>query len=104
MTSNEIKAVFDRTFNGMANPIFCHPYKYFEHAGHLCDLAASPSGYSMAGGVRRRLNKTPLAIFDMMSCDCGNMLTVLTMDGEKTDFGGHFDNDEELDWLLSAIR
>lgn len=103
MTPKEIKAVFDRTFNGMPNPIFSSPYRYFEHNGYLCECASSPSGAQMARVVERDLNKTPLAMFGMMFADCGNMLTVLTKDGEKTSFGGHFDSEEELTKLLEAI-
>lgn len=103
MSTNEIKSVFDRTFNGMPNPVFCHPYKYFEHKGYLCELASSASGAEMAREVGRDLNKTPLAMFGMMFSDCGNMLTVLTANGERTSFGGQFRTENELNELLNMI-
>lgn len=103
MSTNEIKSVFDRTFNGMPNPVFCHPYKYFEHKGYLCELASSASGAEMAREVGRDLNKTPLAMFGMMFADCGSMLTVLTANGERTSLGGQFDTQEELDELLNQF-
>ena len=104
MNTKEIKAVFDRTFNGMPNPIFCNPYSYFEHNGYLCELASSESGLKMAKRVKSELYKTPLAIFDMALADCGNWLTVLTMDGERTQFGGHFDTEEEFNELMEEIK
>ena len=103
MSAKEIKAVFDRTFNGMPNPIFCHPYSYFEHNGYLCEVANSASSAEMAMAVQRNLYKTPLAIFNMMFGDCGAWLTVLTKEGERTDFGGHFDCEEELNELLNEL-
>ena len=103
METKEIKAVFDRTFNGMPNPIFCHPLRYFEHNGYLCEVANSASSCEMAQAVNRDLHKTPLAIFNMMFGDCGAWLTVLTMDAEKTNLGGHFESDEELNKLLEAL-
>lgn len=104
METKEIKAVFDRTFNGMPNPIFCHPLRYFEHNGYLCEVANSASSCEMAKAVERDLHKTPLAIFNMMFGDCGAWLTVLTMDGERTSLGGHFDNEKELNELLEEIK
>ena len=103
MKTREIKAVFDRTFNGLPNPIFCHPFKYFEHNGYLCELASSASSAEMARITDRELYKTPLAIFNMALADCGNMLTVLTKDGERTDFGGHYDSLDELNNLLDRF-
>lgn len=103
MRTKEIKSVFDRTFNGMPNPVFCHPYKYFEHKGYLCELASSESGAEMARKVARDLNKTSLAMFGMMFAGCGNMLTVLTINGERTSFGGLFDSEEELNDLLNQF-
>lgn len=104
METKEIKAVFDRTFNGMPNPIFCHPVRYFEHNGYLCEVANSASSCEMAKAVERDLHKTPLAIFNMMFGDCGAWLTVLTMDGERTNLGGHFDSEDELNELLEEIK
>lgn len=103
MEAKEIKAVFDRTFNGMPNPIFCCPIKYFEHNGYLCETATSLSGPTVAREVERELHKTPLAIGMMMFADCGSYLTVLTRDGEKTSLGGHFDSEEELNNLLAEL-
>lgn len=103
MNAKEIKAVFDRTFNGMPNPIFCHPYSYFEHNGYLCEVANSASDAEAAMMVQKSLSRTPLAIFNMMFGDCGAWLTVLTMDGERTDLGGHFDSEEELNKLLNEF-
>ena len=103
METREIKAVFDRTFNGMPNPIFCHPYGYFEHNGYLCEVANSASSAETAKVVERDLNKTPLAIFNMMFGDCGAWLTVLTKEGERTGLGGHFNNEEELTELLNEL-
>lgn len=103
METKEIKAVFDRTFNGMPNPIFCHPLRYFEHNGYLCEVSNSASSCEMAKAVERDLHKTPLAIFNMMFGDCGAWLTVLTMDGERTNLGGHFDTEEELNQLLEKL-
>ena len=103
METQQIKSVFDRTFNGMPNPVFCHPYKYFEHKGYLCELATSASGAEMAREAERGLNKTPLAMFGMMFADCGNMLTVLTANGEQTSFGGHFRTQDELNELLNQF-
>lgn len=102
-TEKEIKAVFDRTFNGLPNPIFCHPYSYFEHNGYLCEVANSASNAEMAIKTQRNLHKTPLAILNMMFGDCGAWLTVLTKEGEKTSLGGHFDTPEELDELLNLF-
>lgn len=103
MDSKEIKAVFDRAFNGMPNPIFCHPYSYFERNGYLCEIANSASSCEMAKAVERDLHKTPLAIFNMMFGNCGAYLTVLTMDGQRTSFGGHFDSENELNELLEEL-
>ena len=103
MNSKEIKAVFDRTFNGMPNPIFCHPYSYFERNGYLCEIANSASSFEMAKAVERDLYKTPLAIFNMMFGNCGAYLTALTMDGQRTSFGGHFDSENELNELLEEL-
>lgn len=104
MKTNEIKAVFDRTFNGMPNPIFCHPYSYFEHNGYLCEVANSASNAEMARETERQLSHTPLAIFNMMFGNCGAWLTVLTMDGQRTSLGGHFDSEDELNELLEEIK
>ena len=104
MNTKEIKAVFDRTFNGMPNPIFKYPVSYFEHNGYLCEVANSASSEEMAREVRKDLHKTPLAIFEMAMGDCGAWLTVLTMDGKRTLFGGHFDTEEELNALKEAIQ
>ena len=104
METKEIKAVFDRTFNWMPNPIFCHPYCYFEHNGYLCEIANSETGAEMARATQRDLHKTPLAIFHMMFGDCGAWLTVLTMNGERTRFGGHVENEKELNELLEEIK
>ncbi len=103
MKAKEIKAVFDRTFNGMPNPIFCHPYSYFEHNGYLCEVANSSSNAEVASETLRELYKTPFAIFNMMFGDCGAWLTVLTKEGERTSFGGHFDTPEELEELLKVF-
>lgn len=103
METKEIKAVFDRTFNGMPNPIFCHPVRYFEHNGYLCEVANSASSAEVAREVSNNLHKTPLAMFGMMFGDCGAWLTVLTMDGDKTSLGGHFDTEEELNQLLEKL-
>ena len=65
MKTKEIKAVFDRTFNGLPNPVFCHRIGYFEHKGFLCEIATSPSGENMAQQVKEKLYKNPLAIFDV---------------------------------------
>ena len=104
MNENEIKAVFDRTFNGMPNPIFQHPMCYFEHNGYLCEIAGSKSSAEMAREVRQDLQKTPLAIFEMAMGDCGKWLTVLTKDGKRTQFGGHFETEEELEELKEEIK
>ena len=104
MEPNEIKAVFDRKYNGLPNPVFCHPVKYFEHNGYLCEIANSASSAEMAEEVRQNLHKTPLAMFGMMFGDCGAWLTVLTKNGEETSFGGHFDTEEELEELKAQIR
>ena len=103
MKAQEIKSVFDRTFNGMPNPVFCYPYKYFEHKGYLCELASSQSNAEAAREVERNLDKTPLAVFGMMFADCGNMLTVLTANGERTSLGGHFRTENELNELLNQF-
>lgn len=103
METKEIKAVFDRTFNGLPNPIFCHPMKYFEHHGYLCEVANSQSSAEVARQVSKNLYKTPLEMFNMMFGDCGSWLTVLTMDGEKTSLGGHFDTEDELNQLLEKL-
>ncbi len=103
MKPKEIKAVFDRTFNGLPNPVFCYPVGYFEHKGFLCEIATSPSGENMAQQVKKKLYRNPLAIFDMMFSDCGNWLTVLTPTGERTEYGGHFDTKAELETLLSEL-
>ena len=103
MKAGEIKAVFDRTFNGMPNPIFCHPVEYFEHHGYLCEVAVSATGSEMAKKTEKELNKTPLAIFNMMLvADCG-LLTVLTADGQRTMYGGPFRTEEEREELLSEF-
>ena len=104
MDPKEIKAVFDRTFNGMPNPVFCYPYEYFEHNGYLCETANSASNSEMRRVVERQLYHTPLAIFNMMFGNCGAWLTVLTKDGERTRFGGHFDTEDELKQLLEEIK
>ena len=104
MKEEEIKAVFDRTFNGMPNPIFCHPVRYFEHNGYLCEVANSASSVEVAREVSMNLHKTPLAMFGMMFADCGKWLTVLTKDGERTMLGGHFETDEELKQILEGIK
>lgn len=103
MDTKEIKAVFDRTFNGMPNPIFCHPLKYFEHNGYLCEVANSASSSEVARGVSKNLHKTPLAMFGMMFGSCGAWLTVLTMDGERTSLGGQFRTENELNELLNQF-
>ena len=100
MTTEEIKKVFQNTFNGLPNPVFCNPYKYFEHNGFLCELAASDSASKLD---LQRVKKTPLAIFDALLVDCGNWLTVLTTNGERTTFGGHFDTEQELNELLTQF-
>ena len=104
MTLNEIKAVFDRTFNGMPNPVFCYPTSYFEHNGYLCETASSASKSEITEQVKRDLYKTPLAIFEMALGDCGCWLTVLTKGGERTRFGGHFDTEEEFNELMEKIK
>ena len=104
METKEIKAVFDRTFNGLPNPIFCHPYSYFEYNEYLCEIANSASNAEMAQKTERQLRNTPLAIFNMMFGNCGAWLTVLTMDGKKTSFGGHIDSEDELNELLEEIK
>ena len=104
MKQEEIKAVFDRTFNGIPNPIFCKPLRYFEHNGYLCEVANSASNVEMALETGRQLSHTPLAIFNMMFGDCGAWLTVLTMDGQRTSLGGHFDSEDELNELLEEIK
>ena len=103
MKAKDIKATFDRKFNGLPNPVFCYPVEYFEHNGFLCEIATSPSGKEMAEQVKVKLPKTPLAIFDMLFSDCGHWLTVLAPNGDSTEYGGHFDTKEELEKLLSAI-
>jgi len=103
MEVTEIKAVFDRTFNGMPNPIFRYPVMYFEHNGYLCELAKSATSHEMAEETRRDLHKSPLAMFGMMFGDCGAWLTVLTKDGERTRFGGHVESDEDLEALKEEI-
>lgn len=103
METKDIKAVFDRVFNGLPNPIFCRPQSYFEHHGYLCEVANSEFSEIIAKEVERNLYRTPLAIFNMMFGDCGAWLTVLTKDGERTDFGGHFDTSEELENLLKQF-
>lgn len=107
MESKAIKAVFDRTFNGLPNPIFCHPVRYFEHHGYLCEVANSASNAEMAIEIERdflRRTMSPLCVFKMMFGDCGAWLTVLTMDGQRTSFGGHFENENELNELLEEIK
>lgn len=107
MKTKEIKAVFDRTFNGLANPVFCHPYKYFEHNGYLCEIANSASKAEIAREIERdflRRTMNPLCVFKMMFGDCGAWLTVLTIDGLATGFGGHFDSEDELNELLEEIK
>lgn len=103
MDSKEIKAVFDRTFNGLPNPMFCHPISYFEHNGYLCELASSASLAEMAYAVQRDLHKTPLAIFNMMFANQGLYLTVLTKDGERTKFDTHINSEEELQKYKESI-
>ena len=87
----------------MPNPVFCHPFKYFEHNGYLCELASSSSSAEMARATERDLHKTPLAIFNVMFADCGCFLTVLTKDGETTGFNGPFSSEEELNELLNQF-
>ena len=103
MTHKEIKAVFDRVFNGMVNPMFCHPEAYFEHNGYLCEVSRSLTTIEAAGITEKNIRKNPLAPFTMMFVSDGGWLTVLTKDGERTHFGGYFKTDEELDELKSAI-
>lgn len=103
MNEKEIKSVFDRVFNGLPNPMFPHPYKYFEHKGYLCECATSATKCECALYVSKNLHKTPLAIFGMAFADCGNALTVLTADGERTPFGGPFRTEQEFEALLAEI-
>ncbi len=39
----------------------------------------------------------------IMFGNCGAQLTVLTMQGETTNLGGHFDNEQELNQLLEML-
>ena len=99
MGTAEIKAVFDRRFNGMPNPIFCYPVSYFEHNGYLCEVAAA----NKVGSLDWRKVKSPLDIFDGLLVDDGYWVTVLTKDGESTALSGHIDSIEELEQLKSKI-
>ena len=105
MDSKEIKAVFDRTFNGMPNPIFCHPISYFEYNGYLCELASSASSLEMARTIDKDWGKQrmPLSIFKMMFAEQGLYLTVLTKNGELTEFNTHINSKEELEKYKASI-
>lgn len=100
MKAKEIKAVFDRVFNGKPNPIFCYPVSYFEHNGYLCEVAAA----NKVSSLEWRKVKSPLDIFDALLVDDGYWVTVLTADGESTSLGGHIDSMEDLEQLKENIK
>jgi len=104
MQEEEIKAVFDRVFNGMPNPIFCHPVSYFECNGYLCEVAASASYCEIVRDIERELYRSPLDIFRLLFGHCGAYVTVITKDGEKTDLSGHIDSLNQVEQFKETLR
>lgn len=101
MTPKEIKAVFDRTFNGMPNPIFCYPMKYFEHNGCLCELASA----NKTSSLDFRKVKDAMDIFRYgLMVDDGFYVTVLSKEGDVLrDKCGHINSESELTTFLAAL-
>ena len=99
MDAKEIKAVFDRVFNGKPNPIFCYPVLYFEHNGYLCEVAEARKPSSLKWSDV----KSPLDIFEGLLVDDGAWVTVLTKDGQRTMLGGHIETIAELEQFKQRI-
>lgn len=104
MNEIEIKKVFHKTFNGLPNPLYCHPQKYFKHRGHLCEIATSATSTEMeAVTLKKMRHMDPLAVLNMGFANCGSMLTVLTPEGDRTPYDGPFDDEDGLKALLGKI-
>lgn len=98
MTQEEIKAIFDKVFYGLKNPIFTCVQDYFEKDNFLFEVA-TPRHY-----IDSKLAKTsyryfdPIMLFDILftdACIKGYWVTVLERIGDKyvhrTDLCKHID-------------
>lgn len=104
MEPHEIKEIFDKKFNGLPNPIFCYPLKYFEYNGYLCEVAAANK---LSRLDFNRVKKNPWNVFDALFVDDGLWITVLKKQGEDilcTELSDHINNQSELDSFLTRLK
>lgn len=101
MDTKEIKAVFDKVFDNMPNPIFSRPIQYFSRGKFLYEVAVTPSMWEMYNNSHRPW-MSPLHILEGLFVDSeGCWVTVLEQmdDGtytHRTDLCHHLENKE--DW------
>lgn len=102
MDAKEIKAVFDKIFNNMPNPIFSRPIQYFSRGKFLYEVAVTPSMFEMRWNNAPHQRLSPLYILEGLFVDSeGCWVTVLEQmdDGtytHRTDLSHHLENKE--DW------
>ena len=112
MTQEEIKAIFDKVFNGHKNPVFTDVQGYFEKDNFLFEVAA-PRPYNNC-----RLAKIPYSciepvmLFDILftdACIKGYWVTILEKVGDKyvhrTDLCKHIDtyDKDNIDNIINEI-
>lgn len=112
MTQEEIKAIFDKVFYGLKNPIFTCVQDYFEKDNYLFEVAA-PRHY-----IDSKLAKTPynyiepIMLFDILFTDAvikGYWVTVLEKVSDKyvhrTDLCKHIDtyDKNDIDNIINGI-
>ena len=102
MNAKEIKAVFDRVFNNMPNPVFSRPIKYFSRGKFLFEIAVTPSMSEMLWENSTHKRVSALHILEcLFFYDEGCWVTVLEQmeDGtytHRTDLCHHLENKD--DW------
>lgn len=112
MTKEEIKAIFDKVFNGLKNPVFTDAQDYFEKDNYLFEVAA-PRHYIDSKLAKTHYNYVePIMLFDILFTDVvikGYWVTVLERICDKyvhrTDLCKHIDtyDKDNIDNIINDI-
>lgn len=109
MKAEKIRKIFNKVFNNMPNPIFCHPCFYFKHKDFLCEVARTKSIYEMKWTNYPYKPVNPLLILEGLFVDDGFYITVLEMKSQtefihRTDLCEHIDNIGKISSFVNRLN
>lgn len=109
MKQKRIKAIFDRVFNNMPNPIFCYPMFYFQHGDFVCEVARTKQMNEMRWNNREFELHNPLEILEALFVDDGMYVTVLERKQgrefvHRTDLCTHIESKNEISAFVRTLK